>query len=40
MFSAIVKATKPADALPLIDLTARQELALASPGCCGGSGCC
>jgi SAM-dependent methyltransferase len=41
MVSAIVKATKPADAPPLIDLAARAELPMAtSGGCCGGSGCC
>src|SRR5829696_6160426 len=39
MVSAIVKATKPADARPLIDLTPR-ELPLATGGCCGGTGCC
>ena len=39
MISAIVKATKPADARPLIDLAAR-ELPLMATGCCGGSGCC
>ncbi len=39
MISAIVKATKPADAMPLIDLAAR-ELPLMATGCCGGSGCC
>jgi arsenite methyltransferase len=41
MVSAIVKATKPADAMPLIDLSARGELPMASAGgCCGGTGCC
>ena len=40
MISGIVKATKPADAAPLIDLSARRELPLAEAGCCGGSGCC
>ncbi len=39
MVSAIVKATKPADAKPLIDLSSR-ELPLATGGCCGGDGCC
>jgi SAM-dependent methyltransferase len=39
MLSAIVKATKPADAKPLIDLSAR-ELPMTSSGCCGGEGCC
>ncbi|MBA2314982.1 MAG: arsenite methyltransferase [Chloroflexi bacterium] len=38
MVSAIVKATKPADAQPAVDLSAR-ELPVAT-GCCGGSGCC
>ena len=40
--SAIVKATKPADARPLIDLT-RRELPVAemASGCgCGSGGCC
>ncbi len=42
MISAIVKATKPADAAPLIDLTSPRDLPLATAttGCCGGSGCC
>ena len=40
MVSAIVKATKPADAIPLVDLTPRGDLAMASDGCCGGGGCC
>ena len=40
MVSAIVKATKPADAIPLVDLTPRSDLAMASDGCCGGGGCC
>ena len=40
MVSAIVKATKPADAKPLIDLTPRRPLELVdADGCCGGSGC-
>jgi SAM-dependent methyltransferase len=40
MVSAIVKATKPADARPLVDLTPR-ELPLAEAGCgCGEGGCC
>jgi SAM-dependent methyltransferase len=37
--SAIVKATKPIDARPAVDLTAR-EVPLPATGCCGGSGCC
>jgi hypothetical protein len=40
MVSAIVKATKPADARPLINLTARADLPMAADGCCGGGGCC
>jgi SAM-dependent methyltransferase len=40
MLSAIVKATKPADTAPLIDLGAPRELPLAEAGCCGGTGCC
>src|SRR4051795_2034346 len=42
MISAIIKASKPADARPLIDLSARGEsLAVAeTAGCCGGTGCC
>jgi SAM-dependent methyltransferase len=39
MVSAIVKATKPAAARPIVDLAAR-ELPMASTGCCGGAGCC
>jgi SAM-dependent methyltransferase len=40
MISAIVQATKPADALPFVDLSARRELPVAEAGCCGGGGCC
>jgi arsenite methyltransferase len=40
MVSAIVKATKPHDAPPLVDLEARRGLPVASSGCCGGGGCC
>jgi SAM-dependent methyltransferase len=40
MISAIVKATKPADSRPAIDLSAPRELPVAEAGCCGGSGCC
>jgi SAM-dependent methyltransferase len=42
MISAIIKASKPADARPLIDLSARREaLPVADAGgCCGGAGCC
>src|ERR671925_354243 len=40
MISAIVRATKPSEAPPLIDLLARRELPVATTGCCGGTGCC
>ena len=40
MISAIIKASKPADARPVVDLTAKRELPIAAAGCCGGSGCC
>ena len=40
MISAIVKATKPIDGRPVIDLAAPRELTLAQEGCCGGTGCC
>jgi arsenite methyltransferase len=40
MVSAIVKATKPADAKPLIDLTPRDLPMATQGGCCGGTGCC
>ncbi len=41
MISAIIKASKPADARPLIDLEARRALPVAeASGCCGGGGCC
>ncbi len=40
MISAIIRASKPADARPLIDLAAPRELPLAEAGCCGGEGCC
>jgi SAM-dependent methyltransferase len=40
MVSAIIKATKPAEARPLVDLTTSRELPVAIAGCCGGSGCC
>ena len=40
MISAIVKASKPADARPLIDLSAPRTLPVAEAGCCGGAGCC
>jgi hypothetical protein len=35
MVSAIIKATKPAGAPPLIDLAARHDLPVAEDGCCG-----
>jgi arsenite methyltransferase len=40
MVSAIVKASKPTDAAPLIDLAPAAGLPIASDGCCGGGGCC
>jgi SAM-dependent methyltransferase len=40
MISAIIKASKPADARPLIDLSAPRSLPVAEAGCCGGGGCC
>ncbi len=40
MISAIVKATKPASARPLIDLSARRDLPVAEADCCAGGGCC
>ena len=40
MTSAIIKASKPADARPLIDLAAPRGLPVADAGCCGGAGCC
>ncbi len=40
MISAIIKASKPADARPLIDLAAPGEVPVAEAGCCGGTGCC
>ena len=39
MVSAIIKASKPANARPLIDLTAPRDLPVAEAGCCGGTGC-
>jgi arsenite methyltransferase len=39
MHSAIVRATKPADAAPSVSLMT-TELPMATGGCCGGSGCC
>jgi SAM-dependent methyltransferase len=40
MTSSIIKATKPADAKPLIDLSTSRALPVAEAGCCGGAGCC
>jgi arsenite methyltransferase len=40
MISAIVQATKPADAPPFVDPTAPRALPVAEAGCCGGEGCC
>jgi len=40
MISAIIKATKPADARPLVDLSTRRDLPVTEAGCCGGTGCC
>ena len=42
MISAIIKASKPADARPLIDLAARRGVlpVAEAGGCCGGTGCC
>jgi len=40
MISAIIRASKPADARPLIDLAAPRALPVAESGCCGGIGCC
>jgi arsenite methyltransferase len=39
MVSAIVKATKPANAAAAMDLS-RRELPVAASGCCRGEGCC
>jgi len=39
MHSVIVKASKPADA-PAWSAPAREALAMADAGCCGGGGCC
>src|SRR6478672_10509337 len=42
MISAIIQASKPADARPLIDLAAPREMlpVAETGGCCGGTGCC
>jgi arsenite methyltransferase len=40
MVSAIVKAKKPGDARPVVDLLTTGEAPVVATGCCGGSGCC
>jgi arsenite methyltransferase len=40
MISAIIQATKSADAQPLVDLSTAREVPILAGGCCGGSGCC
>jgi hypothetical protein len=41
MVSAIIKASKPADAKPFVDLAGRElPVTTAGSGCCGGEGCC
>jgi hypothetical protein len=42
MVSAIIQATKPADARPLVDLAARPALPVVADAgaCCGDGGCC
>jgi arsenite methyltransferase len=40
MVSAIIRASKPADAQSPIALDAPRRLPVADAGCCGGSGCC
>ena len=40
MASAIVKATKPRDARPHVELAQLDALPVADSGCCGGGGCC
>jgi SAM-dependent methyltransferase len=40
MHSAIIKATKPMDAMPSVHLSQASELPQAVAGCCGGNGCC
>jgi arsenite methyltransferase len=39
MHSAIIRAAKPLDAAPSVQLAGPEELPLAA-GCCGGGGCC
>ena len=40
MISAIIKAAKPIDARPAVDLTVLRTLPVAGVGCCGSDGCC
>jgi hypothetical protein len=40
MVSAIVQATKPAEAPAAADLSASRQLPVEASGCCGGAGCC
>jgi len=40
MLSAIVQATKPGNARPVVDLAAVRALSMAAGGCCGAEGCC
>ena len=40
MHSAIIRAAKPQDATPSVDVLDSGELPLAATGCCGGGGCC
>jgi SAM-dependent methyltransferase len=40
MHSAIIKATKPADAPRWAPAPGTSELAVTAAGCCGGDGCC
>jgi arsenite methyltransferase len=40
MHSAIVRATKPQDAMPSVHVLDTGELPQAATGCCGGVGCC
>ena len=40
MLSAMIRASKPVDARPVIELSAPRSLPITETGCCGGSGCC
>ena len=40
MISAIIKAAKPIDARPAVDLMVLRTLPVAGVGCCGSDGCC